>query len=357
MFGWAANTGRIYVPVTEKMAPDANLSYLPERDVSTPSGHQFTLISPPMIMSQVHALPGEHSRLQGHITSLTPIRPQDTPDPWEKEAFEAFAEGRKQIEAEETISGQRYFRLMRPFGHRQILPDLPRRTGIQGGDIHGGLSIAVPMASIWGEQMPDVIHRIVGYGGMWIVGLIGIALMSRRLGQEVSQRYEAEQKLQEAHICSNGAWPSAPPNWPPPIETLRTKSRNANRPSSGCWKARGASAAISSKVWWAWPFCRPNRIGWKSISRLCQMLGYQEEELFAKTWSQLVHQEESAAVELQFQRLLNSAARAFVIDTRLLAKGGRTLPVGLSGQCLKKPDGSVDCLLVLVQELRGHGQS
>ena len=29
---------------------------------------------------------------------------------------------------------------------------------------------------------------------------------------------------------------------------------------------------------------------------------------------------------------------------------GRIFPAGLSVQCLKKPDGTVDCLLVLVQE-------
>jgi chemotaxis family two-component system sensor kinase Cph1 len=193
VFRWAADVGRIYVPVTEKTAPDANLSYLPERDISTPSGHQLTLISPPMIMSQVHALPGEHSGLQGHITRLTPIRPQDAPDPWEKEAIETFEQGRKQIESEETIGGQRYFRLIRPLVIDKSCLICHAEQGYKVGDIHGGLSIAVPMASIWGEQMPDVIHRIVGYGGMWIVGLAGIALMSRRLGQQVSHRFEAEQ--------------------------------------------------------------------------------------------------------------------------------------------------------------------
>ena len=58
--------------------------------------------------------------------------------------------------------------------------------GRKVGDIRGGLSVAVPLAPIWAEQMPDIIHRILGYGGMWLLGLGGIAFLSRKLRQQIA---------------------------------------------------------------------------------------------------------------------------------------------------------------------------
>ena len=357
VYHWAADTGRIYVPVTEKTPPDANLSYLPERDVSTPSGHPLTLISPPMIMSQVHALPGEHSDLQGHITSLKPIRPQDAPDLWEKDAFEAFAQGHEQVESEETIDGRRYFRFMRPLVIDKSCLICHAEQGYKVGDIHGGLSIAVPMASIWGEQMPDVMHRIAGYGGMWTIGLIGIVLMSRRLGQQVSHRYEAERRLQEARDLLEQRVAE---------RTAELAAANRSLENEVVERKQAERWLLESEVRFRGYF-EQGLVGmailsaeqeWLEVNqRLCNMLGYQEEELILKTWSELTHREDRAALELQFQRLLGGTARAFVIDTRLIAKDGRILQVGLAAQCMRRPDGTVDCLLVSVQETHNCGQA
>jgi hypothetical protein len=166
MIRWAAGNGSVYVPITEKTRPDPNLNYMPEHDISTPLGRKLTLISPPMIMSQVHALAREQSGFHGHITSLQPIRPQDVPDAWEKQALQEFASGRAEVSTEGTIDGKRYFRFMRPLVIEKSCLTCHAEQGYKVGDLRGGLSISVPMDSIWGTQMPDVIHRIAGYGGM-----------------------------------------------------------------------------------------------------------------------------------------------------------------------------------------------
>ena len=76
---WAADSGTVYVPVTDKTPPDPNLAYLPERDISKSSGQKLTAISPPMIMDQVHVLSRGQSGFKGHIASLKPIRPEYRP--------------------------------------------------------------------------------------------------------------------------------------------------------------------------------------------------------------------------------------------------------------------------------------
>ncbi len=199
MIRWAAGNGRVYVPITADTPPDPHLAYMPERDLSTPSGRKLTLISPPMIMNQVHALNRGQAGFHGHITSLQPIRPQDAPDPWEKQALQAFASGQSEADTEGTIDGKRYFRLMRPLVIEKSCLTCHAEQGYKVGDLRGGLSISVPMDSVWGTQWPDVIHRIVSYTGIWLLGLVGIGVMSRALEQQMSRRYQAERKLQEAH--------------------------------------------------------------------------------------------------------------------------------------------------------------
>ncbi len=91
---------------------------------------------------------------------------------------------------------------------------------------------------------------------------------------------------------------------------------------------------------------------WVEVNvRLCHMLGYLEEELLLRSWQELTSPEDRPALEAEFQRLLGGIVRSFVTDTRLVRKDGRVFPAGLSAQCLTKPDGTIDCILVLVQDM------
>jgi len=51
----------------------------------------------------------------GHITSLKPIRPENRPDQWERNALKDFEAGEKEVSGVDVIDGRDYFRLMRPF--------------------------------------------------------------------------------------------------------------------------------------------------------------------------------------------------------------------------------------------------
>ncbi len=50
---WVSLHGGLYVPVTQTTQPDPNLSHIPERDITTPSGKQLTLMSPDYMTRQV----------------------------------------------------------------------------------------------------------------------------------------------------------------------------------------------------------------------------------------------------------------------------------------------------------------
>jgi PAS domain S-box-containing protein len=85
--------------------------------------------------------------------------------------------------------------------------------------------------------------------------------------------------------------------------------------------------------------------------RLCQMLGYSEEELTKKTWTELTYPDDVLGEEAQFQRMLGGVVKGYVTDSRFVHKDGQIVYARLSAQCMRKDRGMLDCILVLVQEI------
>lgn len=77
---WNAGHGGVYVPVTKETQPNPHLSDIPDRDITTPSGKQLTLMNPAYMTRQAHELEKKKVGVRGHITSLNPIRPENAPD-------------------------------------------------------------------------------------------------------------------------------------------------------------------------------------------------------------------------------------------------------------------------------------
>ncbi len=69
----------MYVPVSEMTPPNPYLK-VPKRDVKTSDGLSLTLVNPAYMTRQVNELATETQNFSGHITSLKPIRPENTPD-------------------------------------------------------------------------------------------------------------------------------------------------------------------------------------------------------------------------------------------------------------------------------------
>jgi PAS domain S-box-containing protein len=85
--------------------------------------------------------------------------------------------------------------------------------------------------------------------------------------------------------------------------------------------------------------------------RLCRMLGYSEEELICKTWAELTCPDDLPGEDAQFQRMLGGAIEGYVMDKRFARKDGEMVYASLSAQCMRKDDGTLDCVLVLVQDI------
>ncbi len=192
---WAADHGGLYAPITEKTPPNPYLSHLPERDITTPSGRKLTLINPAYMTRQVHELGEEQYGARGHITSLNPLRPKNSPDAWETRAMKALERGVAEVSSVETLDGQRYMRLMRPLYTEQGCLKCHAGQGYTLGDLRGGISVSIPMAPLHAIADSHILAGCFGHGGMWLIGLAGLALGARHVRHRIRQRDQAEKAM------------------------------------------------------------------------------------------------------------------------------------------------------------------
>jgi len=192
---WGASHGGVYVPITPETPPSAALADVPERDISTPSGKKLTLINPALMMRQIYEMGKKEFNSTGHITSLNPIRPENAPDEWEKLALQAFERGATEVSSIEPLKGESYYRFMRPMITEAACLKCHAKQGYKVGEIRGGVSVSVPWDSYRQGLSSDLLVHGLGYGTIWIIGLIGMLFAKTRLQQLLSERRRAEGAL------------------------------------------------------------------------------------------------------------------------------------------------------------------
>ena len=195
---WNAQHSGIYVPVTEETQPNPYLSHLPERDIRTPSGKLLTLMNPAYMTRQMHELAEKEQGIRGHITSLSPIRPENFPDPWETKALQALESGQTEISSVEEMEGKKYMRLMRPLVTEKSCLECHAAQGYQEGDIRGGISTSIPIDSLQAIAHTPMLTFGLGHVLLWLMGLGGIVLATERLKQRESARRQAAEALEKA---------------------------------------------------------------------------------------------------------------------------------------------------------------
>ena len=179
---WAAERGGVYVPMDEKTSPNPYLAGRPDRDVTTTTGKKLTLVNPAYMTRMVHELGAKAYGLQGHLTSLHPIRPENGPDAWERRVLESFERGN--LDYSEVIPGAAG-PMLRYMGVFLVEPSCLSCHAAQGykvGDIRGGISVTVPLGS--GPSRLGLTHKssaTYAILAFWVMGGISIYLWVRRL--------------------------------------------------------------------------------------------------------------------------------------------------------------------------------
>jgi signal transduction histidine kinase/CheY-like chemotaxis protein len=195
---WSAGHGGTYVPRSEQTPPNLYLADTFERDIVTPSGRELTLVNPAYMTRQIHEFEATRSGVQGHITSLDPIRPDNAADHWEREALERFLQGEAEVSSLEYIEGSEYLRLMRPLITQKGCLTCHAKQGYEEGDIRGGISVSVPTAQLRALQSRNTLRLLLAHGVLWGAGALGLAGWTRGLQRSEARRAQAECDLVQA---------------------------------------------------------------------------------------------------------------------------------------------------------------
>ncbi|MDE3207280.1 MAG: EAL domain-containing protein, partial [Pseudomonadota bacterium] len=84
---------------------------------------------------------------------------------------------------------------------------------------------------------------------------------------------------------------------------------------------------------------------------LSKMLGYSNEELMSMTWFEVSHPDELFECEEMFERIMRGELEEYEMDKRFIRKNGEILHVHLAVRAVRKEDGLLDYLVVLVDDI------
>ncbi len=200
---WVSMHGGVYVPITADTVPNPYLD-VPERDVTTTTGTKLTLLNPAYMTRQVHQVGWEQYGVQGHITSLKPIRPGNEADAWETVALNAFERGVPEVSSVEMLQGQPHLRLMRPMLVEETCLKCHARQGYRQGDIRGGISVSVPLAPFSAQLRREILRSVLVHGILAVFGLLGIASWRRVSLRAEQERERAKAVLEESEARFRG---------------------------------------------------------------------------------------------------------------------------------------------------------
>jgi diguanylate cyclase (GGDEF)-like protein/PAS domain S-box-containing protein len=102
----------------------------------------------------------------------------------------------------------------------------------------------------------------------------------------------------------------------------------------------------------------PSSKRWLQVNGyMCGMLGYSRDELLALAWTETTHPDDLPANLALFQRLAAGEFDMFQIDKRFLRKDGAIIHTTTEVRCVRHPDGSIETVIIMVQDITERKQA
>ena len=191
---WNSSHGGVYVKVDDKTRPNPYLG-VAHRDIVTEDGQVYTLINPAFMTRQLAEIGKNKHNYKIHITSLTPLRPENKPSGWEEMALKTFEEGAfvksGLIQGEE---GEKHFIYMKPLTVEKSCLECHSHQGYSVGDIRGGISVSFPVGTHLVEREFFRYQSLGALGIIWLLGM-GMFIVVSMYVQEKSQEVEKYRSL------------------------------------------------------------------------------------------------------------------------------------------------------------------
>ena len=168
---WNFDHETVYVPVTETMRPDPNLTHS-RRVVVTNFGDSLTIVNAALMTRQVAELAEKNKITRFHLTSLNPIRPENKPDKWETKVLQTFRNIDDRFFENIKSGDSIYFRYMAPLFISENCFSCHVAQGYQTGDLKGGISITTSYRDDHLTYISNSSHKlIIIYSLILMIGL------------------------------------------------------------------------------------------------------------------------------------------------------------------------------------------
>ncbi|MBD3661024.1 MAG: DUF3365 domain-containing protein, partial [Arenibacter algicola] len=201
---WVARLGGIYAPVTDETPPNPfREGRVTERDLTTPEGRELTLLNPAYVTRLLsNGLLGQYE-VHGRLVSADPVSPTNRADAWELAAIDAFeAKTKTDVVEIATLDGEDHMRYVAPLYLNESCMGCHADQG-EVGDLRGAVSVAISMEPHYGVAKSHARFMGLVHGGIWVVGLGGIALFGGRLRETIRQLRRSKQVMNEAQKISH----------------------------------------------------------------------------------------------------------------------------------------------------------
>jgi len=195
---WATSHGGVYVRATDRTPPNPHLKHIPERDIVTPSGVKLTLMNPAYMLRQLMDDYHEMYNVHGRIVSLKPLRRQNEPDQWERNALLAFEKGTKEIAQFTESDNKHYLRLIQPMFTQKGCLKCHAFQGYHEGDVRGGVGISLDLSHLDEKKTKTIIVYSMAFLFVWVIGMGGIVTGMQRLRLYLKREDESAHSLMES---------------------------------------------------------------------------------------------------------------------------------------------------------------
>ncbi len=189
---WNAEHGGVFV---KKNPDNPSNPYLENPDITTVDGTVYTMKNPALMTREI----SEYARQSGdffyHITSLTPLNPDNGPDDFEKAALKGFKAGDKERHTLIKGKDKAVYRYMAPLYVEDSCMPCHAKQGYRVGDVRGGISVTFAVSGIEKKMAQNRFGFIgLGIGGsLLLLGIIMFLIF--RLAGRLSEAYSTIEKM------------------------------------------------------------------------------------------------------------------------------------------------------------------
>jgi len=189
---WNAEHGGVFV---KKGPENPSNPYLDNPDITSLDGTVYTMKNPALMTREISEFARESGDFVYHITSLTPLNPDNAPDDFERAALTGFDVGTNEKYTLIRENEQAVYRYMAPLYVENSCMPCHGKQGYRVGDVRGGISVTFDVSGTE-KKMARNHFGFIGLGVAASLLLLGIILfLIFRLAGRLSEAYNTIERM------------------------------------------------------------------------------------------------------------------------------------------------------------------